>query len=87
MYFPCIIKVVDEMCRAHPKLEHLHLEFDNNVKYPFCMKADWMLNHLKTLVYTCCYPIKGSAFFILYNSISYATAKLRCYFSLFSQIY
>ncbi|XP_046451603.1 uncharacterized protein LOC124199716 isoform X2 [Daphnia pulex] len=47
---------VDELCRAHPKLEHLHLD-DNDVKYPFCMKADWMLNHLKTLVYTCGYPI------------------------------
>jgi hypothetical protein len=62
MYFLFIIKGVDELCRAHPKLEHLHLN-DNDVKYPFCMKADWMLNHLKTLVYTCGYPIIGSAFF------------------------
>jgi hypothetical protein len=67
MYFPCIIKGVDELCRAHPKLEHLHLN-DNN-GYPFCMKDDWMLNHLKTLVYNCSFPRKGNnAFVILYNS-------------------
>ncbi|XP_046443824.1 uncharacterized protein LOC124193876 isoform X3 [Daphnia pulex] len=47
---------VDELCRAHPKLEHLHLN-DNN-GYPFCMKDDWMLNHLKTLVYNCSFPRK-----------------------------
>jgi hypothetical protein len=62
MYFPCIIKVVDEMCRAHPRLEFLHLD-DSYVEYPFCMKADWVLHHLKTLVYTCGYPIIGSALF------------------------
>lgn len=87
MYFPCIIKGVDELCRAHPKLEHLHLN-DNN-GYPFCMKDDWMLNHLKTLVYNCSFPRKGNnALVILYNSKLYTTAKLPLlFFILLSQIF
>lgn len=47
-------KGVDELCRNHPKLEHLLLN-DNN-GYPFFIKGDWKLPYLKTLVYTCSFP-------------------------------
>jgi len=35
---------VDEFCRAHPKLEHLHLNDNNGL--PFQLKGDWVLNKL-----------------------------------------
>jgi hypothetical protein len=86
MYFPCIIKEVDEMCRAHPRLEFLHLD-DSYVEYPFCMKADWVLHHLKTFVYVCLYPMKGSAFliFILYPKLRNCKVAL-LFFFIFSEI-
>ena len=56
---------MDEFCRAHPQLEHLHLR-ELLLSRNFCRgdqsqhKGDWMLNKLKTLVYNSAYPRKGN---------------------------
>ena len=63
---------VDEFCRAHPKLEHLHL--NDNYGLPFQLKGDWMLNKLTTLVYNCSFPKKGNE--LLFQSYPF----VNCFF-------
>ena len=54
----------------HPlgvELNKLILHMNDNNGHPFYIKDDWMMNYLKTLVYSCSLPRKGDILFSINN--------------------